>query len=71
MAKLLVTDKDGTNPTPFLRGILTSSLQSLGLGFSEAYELATSVRQDLSDTDKIDRGRPIEPLTPEKKYTSM
>jgi len=34
VAKLLVTDKDGTNPTPFLRGILTSSLQSLGLGFT-------------------------------------
>jgi 2-phosphoglycerate kinase len=56
VAKLLVTDKDGTNPTPFLRGILTSSLQSLGIGFTEAYQLATSVRQDLSDKDTIDRG---------------
>ncbi len=56
MAKLLVTDKDGTNPTPFLRGILTSSLQGVGLGFAEAYEFATSVRQDLSEKDTIDRG---------------
>jgi 2-phosphoglycerate kinase len=56
VAKLLVTDRDGTNPTPFLRGILTSSLQDIGLGFAEAYEFSTKMRQELADRDDIDRG---------------
>jgi 2-phosphoglycerate kinase len=56
VAKLLVTDRDGENSTPFLRGILTSSLQDAGLGFAEAYEFATQVRQALAERGEIDRG---------------
>ena len=54
MAKTLVIEPDGT-PTkiPFLRGILTRSLQEVGLSFDEAYALASTVRDELSDTAEI------------------
>ena len=54
MAKTLVVEPDET-PTkiPFLRGILTRSLQEVGLSFDEAYALASAVRDDLSDTAEI------------------
>ena len=48
MAKLLVIDADEGTKVPFLRGILTGSLQDVGLKFDEAYELATQVRDKLS-----------------------
>jgi 2-phosphoglycerate kinase len=54
MAKTLVIEPDGT-PTkiPFLRGILTRSLQDVGLSFDEAYALASTVRDELSNTAEI------------------
>jgi 2-phosphoglycerate kinase len=54
MAKTLVVETDET-PTriPFLRGILTRSLQGVGLSFDEAYALASTVRDELSDTAEI------------------
>ncbi len=54
MAKTLVVEPDEI-PTkiPFLRGILTRSLQDVGLSFDEAYALASVVRDELSDTAEI------------------
>jgi 2-phosphoglycerate kinase len=54
MAKTLVVEPDDT-PTkiPFLRGILTRSLQEVGLSFDEAYALASEVRDELSETAEI------------------
>jgi 2-phosphoglycerate kinase len=54
MAKTLVVEPDET-PTkiPFLRGILTRSLQEVGLSFDEAYALASEVRDELSETAEI------------------
>lgn len=54
MAKLIVVNtKEGTR-VPFLRGMLTRSLQDIGLEFDEAYDLASDVRDSLSDRDSID-----------------
>ena len=53
MAKLQVIDsKDGT-AVPFLRGILTRSLQLAGLSFDDAYAVASEVRDSLADTSRI------------------
>ncbi len=49
MAKILVEDPDGNTRVPFLRGILTRSLQNSGLPFEEAYNAATRVRRELGD----------------------
>jgi 2-phosphoglycerate kinase len=52
MAKLFVIESEGTK-VPFLRGILTRSLQDAGLGFEEAYDYASKVRDALSDEPEI------------------
>ncbi len=53
MAKTVIIDsKDGTK-TPFLRGILTSSLLEAGLPFDESYQLASRIRQKLVNRPKI------------------
>jgi 2-phosphoglycerate kinase len=53
MAKTFVTDPvDGTR-VPFLRGILTRSLNDAGIEFDEAYKLASNIRQALSEVDEI------------------
>lgn len=52
MAKTLVIDKDGAR-VPFLRGILTRSLQDAGLEFGKAYALASRVRDELDDESEI------------------
>lgn len=53
MAKILIEDPDGGTQVPFLRGILTRSLQNSGLPFEEAYQLATTVRQELGDEASV------------------
>lgn len=53
MAKLLVIDRQKDAKVPFLRGMLTRSLQDAGLDFVEAYQLATDIRDELDDTDEI------------------
>ncbi|VAX06860.1 hypothetical protein MNBD_GAMMA26-1945 [hydrothermal vent metagenome] len=53
MAKTLIIDLAGHKQTPFLRGILTRSLQAAGLSFEEAFNTATSIRNELSDTLSI------------------
>lgn len=44
MAKLIVKDSEGMG-TPFLRGILTSSLLDAGVEFNLAYDIASKIRQ--------------------------
>lgn len=53
MAKIEIIDITEGTRTPFLRGILTSSLLEAGLPFDEAYELATGVRQKLSNRAQV------------------
>ena len=54
MAKTLVVEA-GDRPTkiPFLRGILTRSLQEAGMAFDEAYALASEVRDELAERPEI------------------
>ncbi len=53
MSKLYVIESDEVSKVPFLRGILTRSLQDVGLGFEEAYEYASQVREALEDESEI------------------
>lgn len=53
MAKTLVIDSLTGSRIPFLRGILTRSLQDSGMPFEDAYELASQVRDRLARTNKI------------------
>ena len=52
MAKLLIEDKEDSTRVPFLRGILTRSLQKAGLPFEQAYTVADEVRESL-DNERI------------------
>ncbi len=54
MAKTLVVEP-GETPTkiPFLRGILTHSLQESGLPFEDAYALASEIREELGERPEI------------------
>jgi 2-phosphoglycerate kinase len=49
LAKLLIEDKEEATSVPFLRGILTRSLQQAGLSFQQAYAVADDVREELGD----------------------
>ncbi|MDD9822776.1 MAG: zeta toxin family protein [Gammaproteobacteria bacterium] len=66
MAKLQVIDEQRDARVPFLRGMLTRSLQDAGLDFDAAYRLATDIRDDLDDLEVITtrdlRARIIEAL---------
>ena len=53
MAKILVEDRDEQTKVPFLRGILTRSLQDAGLSFEAAFDLATDVRNELNDQSLV------------------
>lgn len=53
--KTLVIDRRSGARVPYLRGILTRSLQQSGLGFKEAYKVAELVRRELAGVDEIDR----------------
>ena len=53
MAKVFVHDPEGQTQVPFLRGILTRSLQNAGLAFDEAYQVATAVREAIGDSTLI------------------
>ena len=53
MAKILIEDQEENTRVPFLRGILIRSLQDAGLPFEDAYDLATQIRNELGDTDKL------------------
>ncbi len=53
MAKLHVVDPTDNTRVPFLRGILTRSLQDAGLPFAEAYEVASQIREELTTEAEI------------------
>jgi len=53
MSKLFVIDESRETKVPFLRGMLTKSLQRAGLEFVDAYQLATDIREDLDDVDNV------------------
>ncbi|MDJ0611667.1 MAG: zeta toxin family protein [Kiloniellales bacterium] len=54
MVKTFVIDPhEEQGKTPFLRGILTSSLQHAGLTFDEAYAVASEVREQLAERDEV------------------
>ena len=53
MVKTFVINSSEDTRVPFLRGILTRSLVDAGIDFSDAYKLASTVRQDLSGTEEI------------------
>jgi len=58
MAKTFVVDQeDGQTQIPFLRGILTRSLQRAGLSFEDAYTVADSVRAQFGGTPEITRAQ--------------
>jgi 2-phosphoglycerate kinase len=50
MAKFVVIDSEQNTEVPFLRGILIRSLQDAGLAFDEAHQLASEIRDDLSES---------------------
>ncbi len=51
--KTFVVDPAEGSCVPFLRGILTSSLQDAGLGFKAAYKLASQIRRDLAEREEV------------------
>ncbi len=54
MTRPYVVTKSEHARVPFLRGILTRSLQEADLSFDDAYEVASQVRQQLQDEPEID-----------------
>jgi len=52
-SKTQVVDSRTGVRMPYLRGILTRSLQTTGLGFNDAYKLATWLRRELEDADEV------------------
>jgi 2-phosphoglycerate kinase len=53
MARTFVNRASDSDPIPFLRGILTQSLQEAGLSFDAAYQVATEVRDALRDVEEV------------------
>jgi 2-phosphoglycerate kinase len=49
MSKVLVENTEDQTQTPFLRGILTRSLQKSGLNFDQAHSLANKIRDEIED----------------------
>ncbi|MGA7304443.1 MAG: ATP cone domain-containing protein [Rhodothermales bacterium] len=54
---IFVTDPSEDSKVPFLRGILTRSLQQAGMEFEEAYEIADRVRDSLGSDAEITSGQ--------------
>jgi 2-phosphoglycerate kinase len=53
MAKTLIINTSDQTRTPFLRGILTRSLTDAGLSFEGAYQLSSSIRQQINGKDEL------------------
>jgi 2-phosphoglycerate kinase len=53
MSKTLVIDSSEETRTPFLRGILTRSLNDAGMSFDDAYRFASNIRQELAEVEEI------------------
>jgi 2-phosphoglycerate kinase len=56
MAKITVLKGGEGQRSPFLRGILVQSLVNAGLPFTDAYELAQNIRNELQDVAEITSG---------------
>ena len=61
MSKLLVKNTEDNTQVPFLRGILTRSLQTSGLKFKEAHELASKIRSEI-ENDSVITNKELEKL---------
>jgi len=55
VAKPHVVDPSDGSRVPFLRGILTRSLQECGLSFDDAYRVATGVRAEVAHRGEVER----------------
>ena len=53
MQKIHVIDERDGSEIPFLRGILTRSLQRSGVPFDDAYKISDKIRRSLADRSKI------------------
>ena len=53
MARTYVFDHKHQTRIPYLRGILTRSLQKTGLAFEQAHTLASNLRDEIADLDEI------------------
>ena len=53
MVKTFVINSSEDTRVPFLRGILTRSLVDAGVDFSDAYRMASTIRQDLSGMEEV------------------
>ena len=53
MARTVVVDRKKNTRMPYLRGILTRSLQNTGLEFQQAYLLASNLRDQISHLEEI------------------
>ena len=53
MSKPVVVSGEDRTRIPFLRGILTRSLQEFGLSFEDSYKIATEVREQISSKTEI------------------
>jgi len=52
MAKIIVKNSEGMK-SPFLKGILTSSLLDAGVDFSLAYELASTIKHKINEKRQV------------------
>lgn len=65
MAKTLIIEPDEKTRVPFLRGILTRSLQAAGTPFDAAYAIASEIRQELDDVEELPASK-LREMTAEK-----
>ena len=53
MSKVLIENTEDQHQTPFLRGILTRSLQKSGLTFDQAHDIANTIRDEIEGKSLI------------------
>ena len=53
MSKVLIENTEDQHQTPFLRGILTRSLQKSGLTFDQAHDIANKIRDEIEGKSLI------------------
>ena len=53
MARAIVTYRSREDRIPFLRGLLTQSLVNVGLSFTDAYAIASKMREELKEVGEI------------------
>ena len=53
MSKVLIENTEDQHQAPFLRGILTRSLQKSGLTFDQAHDIANKIRDEIEGKSLI------------------